>query len=241
MTLVSDIIKYAYRESNLIALASAVTSNQSSEALALLNSLVLSTVGNEAGDDYVDLVVGGSYDQSDLIGDWIPDNTRLLLNLTGTKRYYLDPYPFDGQRFAVVDVDTNLATYNITIDGNGRNVENAATLVLNTNGLNRQWMYRRDTGNWVKITSLTTGDQLPFPSEFDDYFITMLALRLNPRYGQELQGASLEALRRSRRQLRAKYNPPRPIDPDFDSRGLMAESNNTYGSDFDRGRTYPWR
>lgn len=244
MTLVSEIIKAAYRESNLIALAATVSSNQSTEALNRLNPLVLSTIGNEVGDNFQDITIGGDYDQSSLVGTWLPDNARLLLNLTAAKAYDLDAYPYDGQRLAVVDVGSNLATYNVVLSGNGRLIEGAASLTLNTDDLARQWMYRRDTGNWVRVTTLTTGDELPFPSDFDDYFITMLAMRLNPRYGQELHPATLESLRRSRSQLRARYSNPREIEPDLDTRGFLSDTTvyGHYGThDFNTGRFYPWR
>lgn len=244
MTVASSIITDAYRESNLIPMGNAPNTNQQIEALGRLNTIILSTVGYEAGDGLDDLNINGPYDQSSLVSVFIPDNARLLLNLSSAQIFKLDPEPFEGQRLSIVDVAGNLATYNVTLDGNGRKIENAATLVLNTNSDVRQWMYRGDTGTWVKITSLLYADVMPFPAEFDDYFITMLAMRLSPRYGQAMTGESLSAMKRSRSILRGRYHAWREVASDLDTRGFATDngaSTNLNSSEFNTGRAYPWR
>lgn len=244
MTLVSDIIQRAYRVSNLIPIGSSPSSAQSTEALNFFNPLLLSTVGNEAGDDLTDVNIGGTYDESGVITSWVPNNSRLLLQLTAARTFLLDPYPVDGQRFAVVDVDNNLATYNVTLDGNGRNVETTATLVLNTNGLARQWMYRADLGNWVRIAALATSDTMPFPQEFDEYFVFMLALRLNPSYGQTIAPETLKMMGRYRTLLNSRYCQKQETLPDLDWRSIPSQRRyyTSYnGDNFETGRIYPWR
>lgn len=241
MTLVSDIIQRAYRETNLIPLAGSVSANQSTEALNLLNTIILQTFGNEAGDELRDLNVGGGhgeFDESDLLTDWVPDDTRLVLKLDAADTVDADPYPYEGQRLAFVDVGANLATYNYVIDGNGRTIEGAATMTLSTNSDSRQWMYRADTANWVKIASLTTADQMPLSAEFDDYFIIALAMRLNPRYGQTIDTASFTVFQKSKSRIRSRYRPRRrftPTDP-----GLLRPEDDLFGYSpdeaFDRGR-----
>lgn len=243
MTLVSSIITRAYRESNIIPLAGSVSAAQSTEALDRLNTLVLSTVGNEAGDGLTDLTIGGTYDQSSVINTWLPDNVRLLLNLTSSHTYLLDPLPKAGQRLAIVDVDSNLATYNVVLNGNGRNIEGVATLTLSTNGLNRQWMYRADLGNWVVITDLLTSDQMPFPEEFDNYFVLMLAMRLNPMYGQTMAAETIKALQRARGQLNARYALTKEVQSDLDPRNITSQRryyDNFDGDDFNTGKPWPW-
>lgn len=243
MTLVSSIITSAYRESNIIPLVSSPNTNQQTEALDRLNPLLLSTVGNEAGDDLNDVNIGGDVDQESLVTSWIPDNARLLLNLTEAKSYDLDPTPFEGQRLAFVDVGGNLATYNVTLSGNGRTIEGSSSLTLNTNSDARQWMYRADTGNWVRINTLAVDDEMPFPSEFDDYFIIMLALRINPRYGQSLAPETVEFLRRSKAFLQSRYSRAREIESDVPYYRLSGNKY-TYATSrnaFDLGRPWPWR
>lgn len=244
MTLVSDIIKRAYRECNLIPLVSDPSANQSTEALPLLNSIIMSTIGNEAGDEFTNLNYGGDYDQSDCISEWVPDNTRLILNLEAATTLYLDPMPYEGQRIAVADVSGNLNTFNLILDGNGRTIEDAATATLDTDGLNREWMYRADTGNWTRVAPLTTSDEMPFPIEFDDYFIILLAIRLNPRYGQELSSQSFETMKRSRGQLRSRYRGKNyyiTADPAIVMLPSNRYANSYYSSDFfDRGYFRLW-
>lgn len=244
MTIASSIITDAYRESNLIPLGSSPTVNQQTEALGRLNVLIYSTVGNEVSDALDDLVIGGSNDQTPYLNDYVPDNSRLILNLAAPLTIKLDPYPFPGQRVSFVDVAGTLASYPLTINGNGRNIEGVATLVLNTNGDSREYIYRADTGNWQKINTLAYTDALPFPMRFDDYFVTMLAMRLNPRYGQSLSAETTEALKRARNQIRAYYHAFEEVRSDLDTRGYLSDPRaywSVEATDFKTGKPFPWR
>lgn len=223
MTLASSIITDAYRESNLIAKVGTPDTTETAEALRRLNSILLSVVGNEAGDEMRDLIIGGALDQSSSASPYLPENCRLVLNLSAAAEFDLPAYPYEGQRLALVDAGANLATYNVTLNGNGRRIEGAASLTLSTNGIDRQWLYRGDTANWVRITALVANDTMPFPQDFDDFFITALAMRLNPRHTASLDQQSLAAFDRQRTQLRARYRKPKPSgDPGI--RGLMGQS-----------------
>lgn len=242
MTLVSDIITAAYRESNLIPLVSTPNTNQQTEALNRLNPLLMSTIGNEVGDGFTDVNIGGDYDQSELISTCIPLNTRLNVILTAADTFLLHPKPQDGQRVAVIgDFDT----YNLIIDGNGRNIESAATVTLSAANTVSQWLYRADTGNWFLIEVLEAADTWPLPLEFDDFFITMLALRINPRYGQAVVPETLEYMKRMRSQLRARYRVTKQILPDLDTREFLSNAGRAWSGyndidDFDSGRLGPW-
>lgn len=242
MSLVSDIIQQAYRETNLIPLGATPSDNQNSEALTRLNSIILSAIGNEIAEPgFREVTIGGDEDQSELVSEYVPDNTRLMLNVDADALVGLQPNPYEGQRVALVDIAGNLSTYPFTLDGNGRNIEGAETVTISENSVSHQWMYRADTGNWVRVTALVLEDDMPFPQDFDDYFVTMLALRLSPRYGQMLPQETTEILKRNRGQLRARYknrnHTPLP-DP-----GLL--SREEYASMFDTeeyfalGR-WPW-
>lgn len=245
MTLVSSIITDAYRESNLIPLVATPNSNQIAEALRRLNTILMSTVGNEAGDGLTEYNIEGSYTDEQLTSPWVPDNARLMLNNTSAKTYLLDPYPQEGQRFAIVDVGSNLATYNVVINGNGRRIEDAATITLSTDDIYRQWLYRSDTGNWVRIAVVVEADEMPFGVEFDDYFITALALRINPRYGQIMAPESMAAYNRSKSQLRSRYRTKKQVQSDLSPYNWLSEDQNGYGhysdGDFAVGNVYPWR
>lgn len=244
MTTASSIITDAYRESNLIPMGTAPTPNQQTEALGRLNVLIYSTVGNEVSDALDDLVIGGANDQSPYLNDYIPDNIRLILNLNASKTLKLDPYPFAGQRVSFIDVAGNLATYPLTLDGNGRNIEGSPTLLLNTNGDSREYIYRADTGNWTKINTLALTDALPFPMRFDDFFVTTLAMRLNPRYGQSIAPETADALKRARNQIRAYYHAYEEIRSDLDTRGYLSDPRaywSVEATDFKTGKPFPWR
>jgi hypothetical protein len=66
---------------------------------------------------------------------------------------------------------------------------------------------------------------MPLPQEYDDYFVTRLAMRLNPRYGQAVPDVTVEAMNRIEQKIRARYRQPRPRQ-DIGTLGLMGSSAN---------------
>lgn len=239
MTLASDTITRAYRETNLIPLVGVPNANQVTEALTLLNGQFLASIGHEVGAELADLNYGGAFDESSCCSQWVPANARLVLNLAGATTLKLHPQPYEGQRLAIVDAASNLDTANLTLNGNGRLIEGAQSLVLNTKGDNRQWLYRADIANWVKITALLATDTMPFPQEFDSFFITRLAMRLNPRYGQSLAQETVKELQAIEAKLQARYRKPANVN-DPGALGLMGQRRSGFGlaqSDFNAGRT----
>lgn len=235
-----EVITAAYRESNLLGINASPSTAQQTEGLTLLNSVLLASVGFEVGEELTDLNVGGTYDDSQAIAEFVPENARLVLNLASARSFKLHPRPYEGQRLAVADAGNNLATYNLTLDGYGRLIEGAATLALSTDGEARQWIYRADLGDWKRLTSLALADSLPFPIEFDDYFRILLAMRLNPRYGQELQQGSAMWLNTISTQFEARYRRPRPTQ-DWGTPGLLGQRGRAYGGSsatFSRGRAW---
>lgn len=237
MTLVSEIITDALRETNIIALGASPSAAESAEALRRLQNLVSSVFGNELGDKLTDLPLGqgstrpsgypwyGNTLPADLV---IPQNARLVLNLSAASTVYLHPYPQDGARLAVIDAGKTLDTYTLTLNGNGRLIEAATTLALSTESLAREWFYRADVGDWRRISNLTLAGMFPFPPEFDDMFITMLAMRLNPRYGQTLAGESLAAFNRSRGQFRSRYKQIIEQDSELALTSMTAQQTRWY-------------
>ncbi len=227
MALASEIIARAYREGQIVPLVSSPSTNEQNEALPLFNSLLLSVLGNEVGEDLHDLNVGGAYDQSQFLSGWVMANTRLVLNLGSTRTFKLDPEPYDGQRLGVIDVAGNLATANLILSGNGRRIEGTPSVTLTTNSLARQWLFRADLGNWLPAVALGLSDALPFPSEFDDYFIIRLAMRLFPRNGIGTSPESANVLQRAERQLRARYRRPR-APQELGTLGLMGQRRTSF-------------
>ena len=106
----------------------------------------------------------------------------------------------------IVDVANNFSTNPFTINGNGRTIEGAVSQVYNTDGEKREWMYRGDLGDWVVVTPIALDGDMPWGPEFDDMFIILLAMRLNPRYGQTMHPASVEILKEVRSKFTARYS-----------------------------------
>lgn len=223
MTLVSDILLQAYRESNLVPISTpTLSTEQETEALARLNAIVASVLGWEAGAILQQWPVGrqGYKDPDTLNPDiWqdVPQNSILVLNLDQPETVYLPDKPSDGARIQVQDLAGNLSTNPLTIDANGRLIEGARSLVLNTDSLNKTWIYRADLGNWTVVSALASTDEMPFPPDFDDMFIILLAIRLNPRYGRELDPQSQLMLRRAQQSFMARYTQSweRELSPDL--------------------------
>lgn len=223
MTLVSEIISDAFRASNLIPVAGTPSTDEATEALRYLNRLVKSVFGHEVGDPLVAFPLGQnniarpagfpSWDV-DPGPDWfVPKDTRLILNLEAPLTVYLHPMPSGGTRFAVNDTAGNIATNTVTVYGNGRTIEGANSVTLSTNGLDKEWFFREDLGNWVATSPLISTDTFPFPEEFDDFFVMMLALRINPSFGMQMDAQAQQFLTRGRAQLRARYKQNISVNP----------------------------
>ena len=222
MTLVSDIINSAYRESNTIPLGRPATVLQTTEALQLYNGILSTVFGGDAGELLVDWPLGNfdretpgynlPYTNDTLINP--QSNSRLIaVNLTPLT-VYLTSQPQDGALYGIADPFGRLATVPITLDANGRIIEGNPTLLLNVNGAFREWMYRADLGAWTKVNSVLTTDDNPFPSKYDNMFIILLAMRINPRYGRTLDQQSVMILKQNKREFIARYLQSLPLQPD---------------------------
>lgn len=219
MTLVSDIIFSAYRDANNVSINATLSPAEQSQGLQRLQSLVASVFGNEAGENLRDWPLGNygrsSEFQFDASALWVNRpriQARLLATAEEARTVYLPESPDDGSRIGLIDPYARLATYPVTLNGNGRTIETAATLTLNTNSLSRIWFYRADLGNWARVTTLESTSEMPFPLEFDDYFIISLAMRLNPTFGRKLSEESAVRLRQQKSQLYARYTQNQPLD-----------------------------
>lgn len=219
MTVISSIITDAFREGNILPLGKAPNTNQATEALRLLNALFSSIYGDEAGEGLSNWPLGNfgresGYDLP-LTSDQIAHptiNRRLIVNNTAAKTVYLTLYPQDGARMGIADPFGRLAAFPVTLNGNGREIEGSSTLLLNTNGTNREWFYRADLGDWVRLAGKVAADEMPFPADFDNFFITLLAMRLNPRYGRTIDDQSALIYKSERRKFVARYLQSMPLE-----------------------------
>lgn len=211
MTLVSEIILDAFRQSNLIAITVDPTEAQQTEALRHLNRIVKSVFGVEVGEPLHDTPYG---DFNDVYFDTVLDtdtdplleeNSRLVVSLSQPHTVYLPARPQDGARFAVVDAGPSLAANPLTIEGNGRLIEGGSSLVIAEDLFTGEWFYRADKGSWMKINPLELTDPFPFSSEFDIFFITLLAMYFNPAYGTSMNDMSLTLYQQAKSRLRQRY------------------------------------
>jgi hypothetical protein len=222
VTLISSIITDAFREGNIIPLGATPNANQQTEALRLYNQNIQSIYGSEVGEQLTDwplgtFGIGDSYYVDPRSPDCIarPNiNRRLIINNTAPLTVYLTSQPQNGARMGVADQYGRLASFPVTLDANGRTIEGAATKVLNTNGMFQEWFYRVDLGQWVKLTSLLLTDDNPFPPDFDVFFSIGLAMRLNPRYGREMDPQTAAVYKSARTQFIASYLQSQPLEVD---------------------------
>lgn len=215
MTTVASIIKSALRETNLIPLGVEPTDDQAAEGFNLLSTIVAGVLGNEAGENLNPIPLGQEGINSPRGYPWwanelpgnifMPFNVRIMCNLTASGQVNLHPRPHDGARMGIVDVSQNFDIFPLTIHGNGRSIEGEESMVYNTVGEVRQWIYREDLGNWVTVIPLDIVGEMPWPPEFDDMFIIMLAMRINPRYGQVIHPASEKTLEMAQMKFSARY------------------------------------
>jgi hypothetical protein len=228
MTTLRQLVTDGLRESGIIAVGATPDGDEFEEAFARLQNLITSLYGYELGDPFQTL------DYED-VSDCVPANCRLIVDAEQALTIDMPLNPRDGARFGIIDNAGNFATYNVTLDGNGRKIETTDTVVLSTDSLNREWFYRADLGTWVRVSVLTESDESPFPSEFDDFLITMLASRLNNRYAAITGTETYELLKRMRVRFRARY---RQVSEQMSDLGLLrlGEDRYVYGdSDFNRG------
>lgn len=250
MALISEIVTDAYRETNRIAAGQTETTAEQTEAVRLLNRYISALLGNELGAPLDSVLFGENnvdansvdYELYNGILRWfVPQNQRLICNLTEAKEINLFPYPEDGCRFAVSDASGNLSSNNLTIRGNGNTIEDSASVVLNTDGIDRQWFYREDIANWVRVSELTATDTLPFPSEFEDMFVIGLAMRLVGRQGRPLSNESVAIYNQLLRKFKSRYKQTQQIPLEEALRYMTGDRrlDNAFSRDgaFERGIT----
>lgn len=232
MTTIRQIIIDAFREGGIVQVGLTPEADEFDEALRKMKALVRSLYGYEMGSPLVSVNYGdreatGYYNQSPTY--YLPANLRLMFNSAETATIYLHPNPQDGARVGVVDVGGNFTDYPVSVHANGKLIGGSTSLSLETASENRHWFYRADLGEWTEVTNLTADSESPFPEEFDDLLITMLAMRLNPRYQATTAAETLVAYRRARSQFRSRYYQRRPIGSELALTRIGSPTNFTTG------------
>lgn len=130
-----------------------------------------------------------AYDPSGDIFRYPPANSRIVWGGI-TEPVYFPEAPKDGARMALIlgsgAGDGAMAGQVLTLNGNGRTIQgvNTQTFAWGAAFTAKQWLYRADLGDWMLVQDMALMDQCPFPSELDDLWICMLAMRLAPRYNK---------------------------------------------------------
>lgn len=217
MTTLRQIIIDAYREAGLVQSGLTPDADELDEGYRKLVGIIEGLYGNEMGAPLEDIPYGrltgsnsdAAYEDMTPFIDsaFVPVNSRLIVLTEEPKTVYLDPRPDDGARFSVIDGQGEMSLHPLTVHGNGRIINGANQIVLSADRTNRHWFYRADLAEWVEVTSLEVGDQMPFPGEFDELFTTKLYKRLAARFQVGTAPETQESYREVLRKFRARYKP----------------------------------
>lgn len=260
MTLTSEIISLAYREANYKAVGdSTPTANESTEALALLQALSDSFFGMIVGTKLkswylpwpqktASVAANFPADPGYILPDnplYPPANVRIMAKNTTAKTVFFQFQPEDGALMEYVDVghtatltlDANGALFGLT--GGDTTVTFTSDFPTNRNAPKR-WIYRADAGSWVEIGTLATDEEMPYPTWFNDYWITALAIRLSPRFGNEPRMVTMKREQDMKVFLRGMYEQMAPaiIGSPVGRHSLQVYNPSSTGydpSDFDDG------
>jgi hypothetical protein len=228
-TLVSDIVAQAFREGNYTAVGEDPTTEEMAEAVPRLRNLVSSLFGFELGEQLTDWYApsdllpsspltyprtpSGSGENTSTPWAYPPANSRLIVSVSAATTLYFPPYPDDGARIAYIAAPGTTGI--VTLSGNGRKVEGAASVVAAAAGTfdGRKWFYRADLADWVRVDqTLVEASQVPLPEEFDDLLVTGLALRLSARFGTKIDDTVAarftDMLGRAKKRFKQSANAP---------------------------------
>lgn len=219
MSTAQDIVTDALREGNLLAVGGTPTTAELTEGLARLNALIKSLFGIELGEQFADWNVpdplrtapeAANFPQlpypenllasqqplslaTDLpasVWPFPPANSRLVVGITQDATVFFPEAPNEGAQMSFVANPAMNST--LTIDANGRKIEDNATLELTSADSPRRWFYRADIATWAKLTDLALTDPSPLPDDLDDLLICALNIRLSARYGQSPRDGTVE-------------------------------------------------
>lgn len=168
--------------------------------------------------------MGGPSPFSSAIYPYPPNNRRIIYGGTA-QTVYFPQRPNAGGQMAVIQGsgagDGGNTGDVLTINGNGRTIQGALTQTFTFNSgagvtpfAPARWFYRDDLGDWVLIADLTTGtgtvstDSLPYPKEFDEFFICALAKRLAPSYGKIIAQETIQTALNYESAFLARYRQP---------------------------------
>lgn len=215
MSTLSEIVQRAFRESQILDINRPPSTLQEAEAVTILRGIILRHIRPAVTSIWLGDLTGIKEQKGVILKDFaqyaqntaVPQDCYVNLLLQEAKTLMLPPSPGDGARLTFIDVASTLATNPLTVTGNGNLIAGNPTATLSTNNENTSFMFRRDLANWIPISpaSLVGSAQMPFTEEFDDLFVIELAMRLNPRYGKELNAVTIEVFQDIRSRFKGRY------------------------------------
>jgi hypothetical protein len=240
MSTLSSIVSRAFRESQILDINRQPSTEQSTEALALLTGIIARKIRPPVQTVWIGDTTAIKEQRGGILKDFtrfidekaIPQDCYVNLVLDKSYSVLLPPSPGDGARLTFIDVSNTLATFPLTLIGNGNLVAGNPTESLGTNGQIYSIMFRRDIAQWIVIDPLVGTSNMPFPPEFDDMFSIELAIRINPRYGKEISGVTADIYTDIRSRFVSRYQQENSsAAPD-----ILWET--PFGTSGDLGRTY---
>lgn len=216
MTTAQALVTDAFRELNVIPIGKEPSEAELAEGLSRLNNYIDSLFGATLGEYLRDwpitrLFTAPQFRPTPLGPDlgrlannvrpYPPLNARLVARLTTPKTIYAFPSPIDGAQLAVADAGS---TAELTIDANGRRINGADSVSFTPSGV-RRWFYRADLAEWREITPLALEDESLLPAEFDDLFITGIAIRLAPRFGKRAAAETVAVQQAQAQKVKTRY------------------------------------
>lgn len=172
-----------------------------------------------------------------------PNNVRIHYGAQAATKVFLPQVPDDGAQLRVAPNGADFAANPLTISANGFLINAAPELVIDTTPTEeRVFFFRADLSSWTEIVPLevvrdttipgtnrtTTDTEMPFPEEFDDYFIVALNARLSTRNAKQVQEASAARFAEVEKRMKTKYQ--QVLDSTFDPRGDQFRSHQSLGA-----------
>lgn len=174
----------------------------------------------------------GEYDYFSLYGTSLsqsvfpypPNNRRIVYGGTAQTVYFPEK-PNAGGQMSLIQAsgagDGGQTGDILTLNGNGRTIQgaNTQTFSFNSGAGNTpfapvRWFFRDDLSDWVLIADPTDGngsastDFIPYPEEFDDFFICAASKRLAARYNKVVSKETIERALEMESAFLARYRQP---------------------------------
>lgn len=254
MATARKIIYDGLREGNLIPANAALSATDitNAEALPLLNSFMLQLLGTVIGEEPEDWPVpptitatgtpswNSDPNRQDVRGEttrgnnrthdqtyiYPPINRRLIVQLTTPTTVYLPPAPEDGSIMQITDLDS---TSPLTLDGNGRFINDAPTLVMDpvSSFAGQTFVYDAEKATWYRVSNMTIDGVSPLPETFDRLLSIGLYFAMAPRYGSTPSAVTVQTYKELRSKLSKRYRSKQPkMAP---ARGPRSSQQEAYG------------